>query len=207
MRYRFCAIPLISIIFLSTASAQWLEYKSSTLWNDAFDIAVQGNYAYTAGSNGMQIVDISEPNEPVIVSRLYLQGRTFGIDVHGDYAYIADRVHGLQIVDITDPRDPQIVGIYSSNNLIRDAAVRYPYCVIIEDSTMATLNISDPSNPVEVFEFGYGFIDGVRRLEVKGDSCLVLTYGGFNIYEIADDGFPELKSYGGISYEIYDRED
>jgi len=200
MKYLFYAILLFSLLFTSIAEAQWLEYKGSTLWNNAFEIAVWGNYAYTAGSNGMQIVDISESNEPVIVSRLYLQGTSSGVDVHGDYAYIANRDRGLQIVDITNPRDPQIVGIYNSNNRIRDAAVRYPYCVIIEDSTMATLDISDPSNPVEVFEFGYGFIDGVRRLEVKGDSCLVLTYGGFNIYEIADDGFPELKSYGGISY-------
>jgi hypothetical protein len=200
MSYRFYAIPLISIIFFSTTEAQWLEYKGSTLWNGAFDIVVQGNYAYTAGRNGMQIVDISEPNEPVIVSRLYLQGLSSGIDVRGDYAYVADRVRGLQIVDITDPRDPQIVGIYNNNNHIRDAAVHYPYCIIIEDSTMAALDISDPSNPVEVLEFGYGFIDGIRRLEIKGDSCLVLATWGFYIYEIADYGYPELKSYGGISW-------
>lgn len=73
----------------------------------AQSIDVVGNLAYLAvGQAGLQIVDVSDPTSPTFVGSIVTPARARGVQVVGDYAYVADDSGsggGLQIIDITDP--------------------------------------------------------------------------------------------------------
>jgi hypothetical protein len=61
-------------------------------WDYAFDLEVVGDLAYiAAGVSGLQIVDVSDPDNPEIIG--YWDdnpGYAYGVTVSDDYAYLAD---------------------------------------------------------------------------------------------------------------------
>lgn len=71
-------------------------------------VSVQGDYAYLA-SNGLAVVDLSNPTKPVIAAHNITNKRTSVVTVHGQYAYIGD-IEGLKIFDISTPASPLLVG-------------------------------------------------------------------------------------------------
>ena len=96
------------------ALAQNVEYVGSTLWNNVSDVKVAGDYAYCAFANGLVILDVSDPADPVFVGQLYCQGTGEGIDIAGNYTYLADGSAGLLIIDIADPSNPTLAGNYDT---------------------------------------------------------------------------------------------
>ena len=53
-------------------------------------VAVEGDYAYLGEGAALTVLDVSDPAQPVRVSRLALPGIVQGIHIVGDYAYVAD---------------------------------------------------------------------------------------------------------------------
>src|SRR5262245_12064729 len=47
------------------------------------DIRVRGTYAYVTAGNGLNIVDVRNPQSPVVVSTLVVGGSGGGVDVQG----------------------------------------------------------------------------------------------------------------------------
>jgi hypothetical protein len=103
-------ITLSLLLIAQTTLAQNVEYMGSTLWTGVNDTKIVGNYAYCAFQNGLVILSISNPAEPSFISRLYLQGSGFGIDVSGSYVYLADGLSGLQVINIANPANPILAG-------------------------------------------------------------------------------------------------
>lgn len=90
------------------------------------DVEIVGNYAYGAAENaGLQILDISNPLTPTVVSLLTAIPNAFDVLVQGNYAFVLG-ISGAFLVDITNPAAPQIVTtpIFLANRTILDSAVR-----------------------------------------------------------------------------------
>ena len=74
-------------------------------------VYVSGSYAYVADdSDGLKIVDISDPTTPVKVGEFY-DGEEFltyarGVFISGSYAYVVKGANGVEIIDISDPTAP-----------------------------------------------------------------------------------------------------
>ena len=105
----FIFVSFLSIaVFTANALCQNLdiEYVGSTLWNGVIDVEIVENYAYCTFTNGLMILDISNIASPNFVSHYYLPEGAYGIDISGNYAYVADQESGLQIIDVTDPANP-----------------------------------------------------------------------------------------------------
>jgi hypothetical protein len=79
-------IGVLSLI-PSVIWGQNIEYVGSTAWSIANDIDVIENYAYCAFVNGLEIIDVSNPISPAVISRLFLDGQGQQIQVAGQYAY------------------------------------------------------------------------------------------------------------------------
>lgn len=72
-------------------------------------IKVNNGYAYiTADNNGLQIVDVTDPNKINIVSSCNVN-KAQDIVISGDYAYIATGTNGFSIVNIANKNSPQII--------------------------------------------------------------------------------------------------
>jgi len=87
-----------------------------------------GDYVYIAArEDGLQVVDISNREQPILVHQYDTSGYAQGIDAEGDYLAIASGGGGIYLFDITNPYKPvykdridnQIIG-YTYNVIVRD---------------------------------------------------------------------------------------
>ncbi|MFH0790104.1 MAG: PKD domain-containing protein [Candidatus Omnitrophota bacterium] len=79
-----------------------------------YGVYVCGKYAYIVLKEGLQIVDITQPNNPVLVGSCSTPDIAYDIFVSGYYAYIADYRKGVQIIDIRNPSAPVLAGNYDT---------------------------------------------------------------------------------------------
>lgn len=145
------------------------------------DLAVEGNYAYVAGMNGLEVVDISNPTNSVIAASYKTAGHTAEVAVAGNYAYLADGQEGLKIVDISDPTRCQYmggVGIVDrfrtdvGSGYIQRLAVAGKYAYLVDSSS--GLEIIDVSNPAKPSRAGSHPSRHPLGLAVKGNyACLL----------------------------------
>jgi len=90
----------------STQQAQPLitaiEAGRLTIPGTITDLEIQGNYAFLAAQDaGLQIVDVSDKNNPFIVGNYSTPAKVHEVEVVGNYAYLAEDFYGLTILDIS----------------------------------------------------------------------------------------------------------
>ena len=68
------------------------------------DVAVVGNYAYVVGMSSRPVHHRRFRSVDAVKADCYdTPGNTRGLDISGNYLYLADGTYGLKILDITDP--------------------------------------------------------------------------------------------------------
>jgi hypothetical protein len=104
---------------------------------NAIDVAVDGTTVYVAGADtGVAIVDISNPNTPVVKSVVNTPGHARGVAVSGtNEIAVADGAGGITFVDTTDRSNPVIkgtqpvpgnsTGVVATGNSVYTASERY----------------------------------------------------------------------------------
>ncbi|MBT3233084.1 MAG: T9SS type A sorting domain-containing protein [Calditrichaeota bacterium] len=142
-------------------------------WDRAWDVAVQGDYAYVATAvSGLQIVDISDPEQLKVTGFYDTFGRTFGIDVSGDYVYLAEAEGGLVILNIADPQIPFLVTQIEYPGAIR-VTVR-DSLLYVAANDFFIVDVSDPTEPLELGSFSRY---GVTEFSVS-EQYIFCTNGG-----------------------------
>jgi hypothetical protein len=111
-----CSFLLVCFIGAGCLFANDVNYVSSTLWTEFYDVQAVGDYAYCAFANGLVVVNVSNPANPSFVSQLYFTGGGDGkgLFVKDSYVYLADGDSGLKIIDVNDPANPNLVGSYDT---------------------------------------------------------------------------------------------
>lgn len=103
----------LKVIDLDSTSPTYREVVGSYSTTWVWDIAVNGNYAYLADSDGgLQIIDISTPTSPQFAGS-YPNASICGVAISGNYAYVSDYADpiedgnpaGLKVIDITPAWD------------------------------------------------------------------------------------------------------
>jgi parallel beta-helix repeat protein len=128
------------------------------------DVAVQGTVVYIPDEWGLEMVDVSDPTNPTQLGYLWMHddsdpshpGGPVGVDVSGDYAYVAMSYPGLWIVDVSDPANPMHVGTFhdpDSNSL--DVTVKGSLAYLADGGNFRILDVSDPTQPAELGSTGY----------------------------------------------------
>ncbi|MBI4553759.1 MAG: choice-of-anchor D domain-containing protein, partial [Candidatus Latescibacteria bacterium] len=113
-------------------------------------VAVSGQYTYIGdGPNGLQVINIGNPANPVLAGSLATDGPGLGLSVVGNYVYLADQAGGLKIINVTNPTQPTLTGQYVVSG-------RYAYDVAVQSTTayiaydflgLQIVNVANPSNP------------------------------------------------------------
>jgi hypothetical protein len=80
----------------------------STRVDLAGDIAIEGNYAFVANGRGVQILNVSTPSSPTMITSYDTPNFAQGLKVKDNYVYIND-LFGVEIVDISDIHSPRRV--------------------------------------------------------------------------------------------------
>jgi hypothetical protein len=80
-------------------------------------LAISGNYLYVTNTYfestnnyyDLNIIDISNPKEPVVVQRIGISDFSDDIAVSGNYLYLTERVNGIQVINVSDPSNPFVI--------------------------------------------------------------------------------------------------
>lgn len=199
-------LTVFSLLFSTNVSSQNYISEEVSNWEttDCYDICLQDDYAFVSSINGLLVIDISNPEEPVMVSQIELTNGSYGVDVENNFAYIAADYGGLVIADVSNPIDPYIVSQYQIEG---DIALKVMVCgsfvyVNFLVSGVHILDISNPLNPIHVVNYsrGYG-----RDMKIQDDILFFCTpRDGLRIIDISNKRYPSLICLAPDSIEAYD---
>ena len=152
----------------------------------AYAVAAEGNYVYVGIGWRMVILDVTDPGNPVVVGRTdLLADAVMGIEIVGQYAYLANGDGGLRIINIASHVVPFEIGFYDTPGPATDVVVVGPYAyVAIGGRGFRIVNVSNPVAPIEV-----GFYDkvGAWGMTVVGDYAYIASGGiGLHIVNVSD---------------------
>lgn len=106
---------------------------------------VSGNYVYLATLDGLEIIDITNPYQPVLVGQ-YCGGRTiFDISVKDNYAYVGTD-NDFQIINVSNPTDPTLVteiGVWGTAGSIFISGNR----AFVSSQELNMFDITNPASP------------------------------------------------------------
>lgn len=157
---------------------------------------ILGDYGYIAnGSDGLRIVDLTDPKTPQLLSHLPFDGFTYSVAVRDERAYVANINLGLLVVDIRDPRRPTVLNVCETPggayDVVLDGDRGY-----ISDGAKGFL-IADLRNPDRPMALGYLRTPSATLAVEKYDDTLVACNGsaGVDFYDVSGDGRPRLLSH------------
>ncbi len=155
-------------------------------------ITGQENLVYIGEGAALKILDISDPSNPVQLSRLPLPDMVQAIFIQADFAYIANSYRGLQIVDVQNPTHPILVGNLDTLGNTLDVIVVEGKAYLADG--YEGLQIIDVSNPATPLQLGnYPVSTFVARVEIKQNTAYL---GGLNdpliILDVSDPAEPSL---------------
>lgn len=159
-------------------------FSSADIGYHGNDVAVSGNYAYTAhdiSSSGLVIVNISDPDTPTVVNSVNIGHKGRNIIVDGNYAYLGvERKNaGLAIVDISNPLLDNLLStldvIDYGNNLTISGNNLY-LAVNEYERALAIVDVTNKSSPAIL-----------GALDVNDEGFTVALYGNYALMGMEHD--------------------
>jgi len=165
-----------------------------------WSVATQGSYTFMSSDvNAFQVVDISDPAAPEIISTL--PGPiAWDIALSPGRAYLGDST-GLRVVDITQPISLTVLGQYTQTAGIMAVEVVSDTLVFVLEAE-GLLSVLDASNPADIQVMGtYLPSQSISRFAVQ-DGIVYLMYStGLEVVDMSTPGAPQyLGSLDTFSY-------
>ncbi|QEI41830.1 hypothetical protein BMF77_02431 [Dolichospermum sp. UHCC 0315A] len=130
---------------------------------------------------------------PTLVGNYDTSGEARGVQVVGNYAYVADRDSGLQIIDISNPTTPTLKGNYDTSGYAWGVQVVGNYAYVADGySGLQIIDISNPTTPT--LKGNYYTSGWAYGVQVVGNYAYVANgYSGLQIIDISNPTTPTLK--------------
>jgi hypothetical protein len=164
-------------------------------------VVVSRGYDYSGYGDfrsDVHIIDIREPQVPVLLAKTDVPGDATDVALRGSIAYIAANDGGVSALDLSTPSAPVDLD-ESTNDVIASAiAVRGPRVVSAGtlDDTRSVLDVFDIANseldPEERVDFSIGRVYKPTDLALAGDIALVTAQRGGSENEFGSSGNTKL---------------
>jgi hypothetical protein len=157
-------------------------------------VTVVGSTAYVADGSGLQVIDISNPENPQIIGAVDTPDLAWDVTVVGSTAYVADWNSGLQVIDISNPESPQIIGAVDTPDLAYGVIVVGDTAYVADrHGGLQVIDISNSASPKII-----GSVDtpgGAFGVTVVGSTAYVAAYSsGLHIIDISSPASPQIIS-------------
>jgi len=117
-------------------------------YGPCYAVDVVNNIAYIGNGSALEILDISNPANPVKLGQVVTPSVVSGIKVSGNYAYVADESDGLRIIDVSNPTNPQEVGFFDTGSYARGVSINGNYAYVADESDgLRIIDVSNPTSP------------------------------------------------------------
>lgn len=205
MRFRRTKYLYLLLIILLFSFLTSIEFTSAERRTDTTDICVSGNLAYVYVMNdGLQIINISNPNDPQFVSHLKLPYH-FSHYMQKESNYLYFLAHNptsdhyeIHIIDVSNPKKPDLIGNYKKSGGDIDKFYLKDNLLFVQIDKLEIVDVSNPHSPTKVGEYS---IESVYDICFRDDKAFILTeLDGMQILDISTPGTPTLiKSYDNIT--------
>ncbi|WDE13108.1 Ig-like domain-containing protein [Thalassomonas haliotis] len=150
------------------------------------NVDIQGDLAYVAsGGSGLQVLDVSNRENPQIIGALDTQGTSIDVKVSGNFAYLADGAFGLQVVDISTPDTPLLRSTLDTAGIAQDLAIQDDFVFIADGS--AGIEIVNVGDPDKIFSVAYtDQLSDVKGIAVAGDKLAAVGGSSLALFDISD---------------------
>lgn len=163
-----------------------------------YDIAVANNRIYLVGDQGLEIVDITIPTQPIMLSSEYKNISTYfsygplAIQVVGNLAYIA-KPSGWSIVDVSNGAAPKTIKRFLSEAI--DIQVVGTTAYITGRYGLSIVDVSDPYQPIFLFYDPYA--QRAYSVAVEGQTAYVTSVQFDDpylyVFDVSDLTQPKLQ--------------
>lgn len=163
----------------------------------AYDVRVQGDYAYIGNNEGVVIIDIRKPKRPGEAANIELGEAAFGICIEEDRAYITGGRDGFTIADVSDPANPRVLGSYPSGGAERVCVQDSVAYVSDSRGELKAIDVRDPANPALLGSYKGGGM-GADVACHQGLVYFGVTQTGLVVLDVADPSAPvAVETVGG----------
>ena len=116
------------------------------------------DYAYTISSDGLLIIDISDPTSPNSIGGFdihlpNLQKTVQDIAVMGKYAYLVTHLSTIEIIDISDSTNPKPISSFDFSSGFYGIEVVGNYIYVSTLRELKIIDITNPVNPKHIQDF------------------------------------------------------
>jgi len=143
-------------------------------------------------SGGLYIINVSNSENPMLISYLNTTDCTWNCEVINDYAYLSTHHSGLAIVNVADLYHPQVISYcnVASGGWARDLAVLENYAYVASgNGGLSIIDISNKSNPRLITSISGGNIGEVK---ITGDHAYFSSYNNIRIANISNPTNPRV---------------
>ena len=172
------------------------------------DLCVKGNKLYTVGNTaqGIHVFDLSDPTEPNWEDSIRIGVDGLGIDVEGEYAYVAAGYYGLHIIHFDPSGIPHYVKLVDTPGEAYNVDCYGDYAYVADyDGGLAVVDISSPENASVVKSVSlpeYGMDVFVANSTY---AYVATSYYGISVINISDPVNAYMVTYldGENSVSVY----
>jgi len=166
-------------------------------FGQALGVAIDGTHVFLADNSALRIIDVSDGSAPTLTGTVAIPGTARGVDVAGDYAYVAAGDSGIAVVDISNRAAPSLVTHVTTAGSALRVAVAGDYAYVAANTAdFQVIDISDPTAPSLVT--GLSIAGSGQDVAVQGNYAYLATGSiGVQIIDISDPTAPAaLGNYG-----------
>lgn len=149
--YLYAALITVTVKVLNIQNIQDSVFEVFTYFpkNVVEHIKISGNTAYFVERiTGIEIVDISIPSTPVLLTTFKSPGSCYDIKIANDIAYIADGTSGVTVISVANPAQPYFIKLKDLGTDVRslDYSPNFLFAAEYSDG-VEVMNLFNPTNP------------------------------------------------------------
>ncbi len=151
--------------------------------------------------SGLQVVDVSDLQNPVELGTFFTEDRSHNCFVENDRAYLSSELYGVTILDVSDPANIKEIGRINTEGDALWVVASEPYVYVAEETR--GVHIYDVSNPAKPIEVGrYDTADWAWGLYLVDKTLYVADKSnGLQILDVTSAAKPErIGQFPGMRY-------
>jgi hypothetical protein len=169
--------PSITAIDISDSTNPRLEFRTPFL-KEPSHVLIDESYMYAAfGDDQLRIYNISDPEHPVLISSVLIEGDKLIKLFRWDGYLVANLQYGLAVLDVSDPEAPFVYGRLPALATGVSIGGRIDdYAISSTNREIAVIDLSDLAQPVLSNVYTDENFINCRAFNMKGDEGLVADY-------------------------------
>ena len=161
------------------------------------------NYAcIAANAAGLQIVDVTTPSSPVLVSSVAISGTASGVAISGTLAYVSAYEGRLMIVDLSTPAAPikrsELVMTQGASDVAVRTSIAGVFCYMPSGTDLLVVQADLPTAPTFLRSItgpSAELFGSYPTITITGTRVYVSLAGGISVFDLASSAFPTLLEY------------